>query len=377
MEDHLTIRGSLEESALPELLRSVYKSRESGVLTCFIEDYRKSIYIHDGQIIFASSTNFDDRLGESLIRYGKITIRQFLDATKGVRPDKRLGAILCEHGYLPAEELVEGVRTQVHDIILSLFQITRGPYELALKAIDTQEMILLNESTDQIIFSGIKSIQSWSRISKGIGSFSSRLLPTEEAEKILYHLELTPEESHLFSLCAKAQFNVEEICGVSYLSNFETCRILWALTMVGALEPAEPALEKSFDADRGGQSSFDKESDLHDLVENYNDLFSHIHEFVFQRLGEQADDLTGKAMTHVQGAIPNVAKDLTLDTYGRLDFDSILKNVSPIPENGRADMVAGALEEIVYALLFEVGSQFGTEDQKRLTEEIQSMRRRE
>jgi hypothetical protein len=75
MEDHLTIRGSLEESALPELLRSVYKSRESGVLTCFIEDYRKSIYIHDGQIIFASSTNFDDRLGESLIRYGKITIR--------------------------------------------------------------------------------------------------------------------------------------------------------------------------------------------------------------------------------------------------------------------------------------------------------------
>src|SRR3990172_11012844 len=170
MEDHLTIRGSLEESALPELLRSVYKSKESGVLTCFIQECRKSIYIHEGQIIFATSTNFDDRLGESLIRYGKITIRHFLDATKNVRPDKRLGAILCESGYLPAEDLVEGVRAQVRDIILSLFHITRGPYELVLKNVDTHEMILLNESTDQIIFDGIKSIQSWSRISKGIGS---------------------------------------------------------------------------------------------------------------------------------------------------------------------------------------------------------------
>ncbi|HJZ10692.1 MAG TPA: DUF4388 domain-containing protein, partial [Acidobacteriota bacterium] len=329
MEDHLTIRGSLEESALPELLRSVYKSKESGVLTCFIQECRKSIYIHEGQIIFATSTNFDDRLGESLIRYGKITIRHFLDATKNVRPDKRLGAILCESGYLPAEDLVEGVRAQVRDIILSLFHITRGPYELVLKNVDTHEMILLNESTDQIIFDGIKSIQSWSRISKGIGSFSSRLLPAQEAEKILFHLELTPEESHLFSLCAKAQFNVEEICGVSYLSNFETCRTLWALMMVGALEPVDASLEKLSEADRNAPSSLDFESDLHDLVENYNDLYSHIYEFVFQRLGEQADDLAGKAMTHVQLAMPNVAKDLTLDMYGRLDFDAILKNLAP------------------------------------------------
>ena len=73
--------------------------------------------------------------------------------------------------------------------------------------------------------------------------------------------------------------------------------------------------------------------------------------------------------------MPNMARGLTLDSYGRLDFDAILKNLAPIPEGGRKELVAGTLEEIVYSLLFEVGSHFGPEDQKRLTQEIQDMRK--
>jgi hypothetical protein len=60
VSDELVIRGSLEESSLPELLRSVTRSRETGVLTCEIYEYQKAIYILDGQIIFASSNNTDD-----------------------------------------------------------------------------------------------------------------------------------------------------------------------------------------------------------------------------------------------------------------------------------------------------------------------------
>ena len=375
MDDDLIIRGSLEESSLQELLRSVCKSKESGILTCFVGDHRKSIFIQDGQIVFATSTSFDDRLGECLLRYGKITVRNFLEATKSVRPDKRLGAILCETQSISPEDLVDGVRSQVRDIILSLFQVTRGPYELVLREVDTQELIVLNESPEGLIFSGIKTIQSWSRISKGISSFSSKLVPAEEAEKILFHLNLTPEESHLFSLCGKGQFSVEEICGMSYLSNFDTCRTLWAFLMVGVLEAADLGTEKATDADRHAPTSLEFESDLHDLVENYNDLYSHIYEYAFQQLGDEADELAGRAMLQVEMSMPNVAKGLRLDTYGRLDFDAILKNLAPVPENGRTNLITGTLEEIVYALLYEVGARFGSSDQRRLTEEIQKMRK--
>lgn len=375
--DELTIRGSLEESSLPELLRSVTKSKESGILTCFVQGYLKSIYIHEGLIVFASSTSPDDRLGESLLRSGKINVMQYIEGSKLVRPGRRLGAILVDINALTAEELVDGVQRQVQEIINSLFDVTRGEYELVLKAVDTHDMITLRISSDDIIFDGAKSTRAWSRIIQGIGSLNNKLLPATESEKVMLSLTLSAEESHLFSLCLKGQFTVGEVCNMSYLTSFETCRILWAFMMVGILQSTEPIEVKPAVSPTPvaiHSSSVDAELDLHDLVEKYNDLYGHIYDFAFQKVAEKADDMAASAMKLVESAMPNLAKGLKLDTYGRLDFDAILVNLRPIPEDHRMELLSGALEEIVYSLLYEVGSRFGSADQKRLTDDIQRMR---
>jgi hypothetical protein len=183
---------------------------------------------------------------------------------------------------------------------------------------------------------------------------------------------MAPEESHIFSLCEKGKFNVEEICGMSYLSNFETCRILWGFLLIGALEIQES--DRSGEMPRFVPSSADMEADLHDLVETYNDVYAFIYHFVQKKMGEDGDKLIDRAMNQVQGTMPNVTKDLRLDTYGRLDFDVLLKNLSPIPESGRLELVSAALEEIVYALLSEAGTSFGITEQNFLAQEIQRFR---
>ena len=372
MEDDLTIRGNLEDSTIPELLRSLCKNKESGVLNCSTR-HRKCIFIDKGQIVFATSTSQDERLGEFLLRTGRITVRSFLDATKNIRPGIKFGAILCENGLLTAEELVEGIRDQVRTIVLSLFESVNGTYELVLKPVDTQEMILLNTPTEDIIFQGVKCITSWSRISKGIGSFASVLLPAADSEKVLLNVTLKPEESHLFSLCEKGVFTVEDVCGMSYVSNFETCRILWAFLLIGALEIQDAAV--SGEMQRYVPSSADLEADLHDLVEQYNDVYSHIFDYTQGKVGEDVEKVVDRAMIQVHGTMPNVTRNLSLDTYGRLDFDALLKNLTPIPETGRMELVSAALEEIVLALLSEVGALFGTADQTRLSQEVQHLRR--
>ena len=75
-------------------------------------EYQKAIYILDGQIIFASSSNTDDRLGESLLRNDRIPLRPLMIASKMVKPGKRLGSILVNMNVITPEELVEGVRNQ-------------------------------------------------------------------------------------------------------------------------------------------------------------------------------------------------------------------------------------------------------------------------
>ncbi len=376
MNDELTIRGSLEESSLPELLRSVTRSHETGVLTCKIQGFVKSIYIQEGQIIFASSSNPDDRLGESLLKNGRVPLKQLLEASRAVRTGKRLGSVLCEMNVLSPEDLVEGVRNQVRDIILSVFKAIAGDYQLALREVDTHEMILLNVSTEDIIFDGVKSIDKWHRIHKGLGPLNGRLIPSEEAEKNILNLTLDPDEQHLFSLCQKGQFNVEEICTMSYMSDFDTCRHLWAFMMVGVLDAVEQPEGKDVSAVTTSELTEDMEYEFHDLVENYNDLFSHVYDFAFKRAEDKAEGLAVKAMDQVSGSIPQLLNNIRLDSYGRIDSDSLMRNIIAIPEAGKMETVAGALEEILYALLYEIGSVFGPEQQKKLTDEVQSIRKK-
>ena len=374
MKEELVIRGNLEETSLPALLCSVYRNRESGVLICSVNEHRKTVFFREGQIVFATSTDLDERLGQSLLRQGKITIRDFLIATQDVRPDRRFGAILCENNAISPEDLVEGVRRQVRDIVIGMFDLTRGPYELALRAVETQEMILLTEPPEDLIYQGVKSIRSWSRISQGIGTFANLLKPAPDSEKILLNLNLGSEELHLVSLSSSARFNVEEICGMSYLTNYDTCRTLWALLLIGVLESVESG-ERAMESSFSYGTSLNAESDLHDLVEKYNDLYSHIHEFVAGKLSEGVQELEERALQQVLGTMPHVMRDLHLDPYGRVDFDVILRNLHPVPENGRMALVAGALEEIVYALLYEVGNSLGSDDQTKVSDEIQELRK--
>jgi len=377
LSDELIIRGTLEESSLPELLRSVTRSRETGVLNCEIYEYQKAIYILDGQIIFASSNNADDRLGESLLRNDRIPLRPLQIASKMVKPGKRLGSILVNMNVLTPEELVEGVRNQVKDIIHSLFKVTKGQYELALRDVNTHEMILLNMSTEDIIFDGVKSINSWTRISKGIGTLQHKMVPSAEAAKLILNLSLETEEQHLFSLCEKGQFTIEEICTMSYMSNFETCKHLWAFMMVGVLESVEPQEMKDQPTIISPRIvSADKEYEFHDLVENYNSLYSHIYDYAFERVEDQAEAIATKAMDQVKVSAPDLLRNLKLDTYGRLDSDSLMRNIPVIDEDGKMEDVAGTLEEILYALLYEVGSYFGPDHQQKLLAEIQSLKKK-
>ena len=92
-DDDLTIRGEIGDTSVAELLRSLLSSRETGILTLRAGEVTKSVYIRAGRVLYAASTNVDERLGENLLLRGRITVRQYLEASKMIRPGRRLGAI--------------------------------------------------------------------------------------------------------------------------------------------------------------------------------------------------------------------------------------------------------------------------------------------
>ena len=96
----MKLQGSLVEHDFPRLVQALHERQWTGVLTLTRAGVGKSVVVQDGRMVFASSSSRDERLGELMLRRGRITLRQLADAGKALVPGKRLGTVLVEQGAL-------------------------------------------------------------------------------------------------------------------------------------------------------------------------------------------------------------------------------------------------------------------------------------
>jgi uncharacterized protein DUF4388 len=361
--EELTIKGDLDTSSVPELLRSLLASRETGVLTFRRDTLVKTVYIREGRVIFGTSSDVDERLGENLLVRGKITARQYLQASNMIRPGRRLGAILVEIAAIEAEELMPAVEQHVRDILMDLVCWNRGDYELVMKSVDLHSMepdteVALNISTESLILEGIRQSRSWSQVLRGIGGDIDTVpAPTGDTEA-LYKLELSPEEQEVLAR-VNGRSTVEQICQVSYLSDFETCRILWALLVLGVIrreKAGEPRVPAEAAAPREG------ELDLEDIVERFNQMFGRIYSFLEARIQGAVDEFMDAALEQVSRQYGKLFDGVDMRAYGRVDYEQMLANVADLPADQRKSLMVSGLNELVFVIQLAVRTRYGAEE---------------
>lgn len=223
--------GSLAAHDFPDLVQVLHERRWTGTLTLTHMGIGKSVHVQDGRLVFGSSTSPDERLGELLLRRGKITLRQLADAGKAIQPGKRLGTILVERGLLSPKDLVKAVMDHTQEIIYGAFLWTEGHYRLQEGA-GSSEAITLKMSTPAIIMEGIRRIEAWSRIDRGVGGLEAQYARSDTYEDVLRDMTLSFEKLSLLTGLQGTR-TVDVICNDSTLTSFEVCRTLWAFRVIG------------------------------------------------------------------------------------------------------------------------------------------------
>lgn len=360
-DEGLTLRGTIDETSVPELLRSVLGSGESGVLHFQNGEVRKSIYLHKGRVVYAKSSNPDERMGEDLLLRGKITVRQYLEASKLIRPGRRLGAILVDLDALDPTELMSAVELHVKEILLETFTWSSGEYELVMTEPGVEDVVTLNFPMENLILEGVRRTRSWSRIYRGIGGdIEGILVPTGNTE-VLLRLELTPEEQEVLAH-VNGRSTVEQICQISYLSNLETCRILWAFLVLGVVQRGQPG-----ETARLAEDSVrvrDQELDLEDVVEKVNQILSRIHSFLRGRGGDDdVDAFMGEALSRASARFETLFDGVDVKQYGRADYDQMLANVAHLQPDERRSLILAGINELVVAVQLGVRERHGAQEE--------------
>jgi hypothetical protein len=357
-DDELTIRGQIEDSSVPELLRSLVSSGETGLLTLRNGELTKRITIRNGRVTYAASNNVDERLGESLLIRGRITARQYLEAARLIRPGRRLGGILVELDALDSDELLPAVEHQVKEILMDLFSWTTGEYELAIRDPDPDGAMTLNISTENLVLEGIRRTRSWNQVIRGLGDIEVVLIPTGQSDT-RYKLDLTEEEQEILAQ-VNGRSTVEQICEVSYLSNFETCRTLWAFQVLGVVRRAQAAEAAAFGE---GLKEQEREADLADIVETFNQMFGRIYGFLRGRLRDGVEEFMEAAMEQVSRQYGMLFQGVDLKQYGRADFEQMLANIADLPAEQRKSLMVEGLNELVFVIQLAVRTRYGKEEE--------------
>jgi hypothetical protein len=237
----LDLEGTIDATSVPHLIYTACSTRETGILRLRRDEVEKNVYIKDGRLVFATSTDRDDRLGHVLLRNGKIGIERLTEATeRSLREGKRLGGVLVESGYLKPADLVQGVVDQVREILLSVFDWTSGSYQVEFGDLPTKEVITLNVNTADLLREGIRRIRSWYRIQEALGGLDAAFRQPEGVERTAARMKLSEDELSLLTSLERPA-TLRELCRWSPLGDFETGRILWVFLATGLVVRAAGA----------------------------------------------------------------------------------------------------------------------------------------
>ena len=248
--NELPLAGNIPDTSLPTILIHLNRSRKSGTLVIKTPVFTKKVFLVKGDAVFASSTFEDDRLGEMLLKAGKITMEQYdrsVELLKKTR--KRQGAILVELGYISPKDLFWGVKYQVKEIIYTLFLIEKAQYEFIEGEIPSQEVITLKMSMGNLVYEGVKRVDNWTRIRNEMPATDTVLKLSSNPATIYQDVELSQQDRKMLSL-VDGKMNIKELIDNAWIGSFEAMKTLYVLWSIGVLEEKKkkPEADKTFES---------------------------------------------------------------------------------------------------------------------------------
>ena len=109
-------------------LKDIYFGKKTGCLTFSRTGIEKSFIFQDGGLLYAKTNVSEERLGEILLRTGKISPEVFAAIPRYVRPDMLLGESLVQNRVLTQRALYDGVLAQMYAVILGCFVFFDGTF---------------------------------------------------------------------------------------------------------------------------------------------------------------------------------------------------------------------------------------------------------
>lgn len=359
------LTGSIRDFRFADTFIGLQRANKTGLFKAGADNVVKSIYFNFGDIIFSTSNQKEDRLGEMLVRLGKITGEQYnAAAAKMKKTGQRFGKSLIDLGYISPQELWKSVVQQVEEIILNVFMLQDGWFDFNEGPLPSKEVVTLKLSTGNLIYYGVKRINDIKRILGDLPSWDKVICLSPDPINLFQDIKLDEDGKRIIS-CIDNTASLKSIvssAGIDKLEAYKTVHALLSVRKVIAED--KESLSDIPDVEKEDIIRVDMDPKIKDMIEDvyyrYNSLGYYgildikssatdreIKQAYFRAARRYHPDIHFRVigdgsmkdkLTEIFTYVDNAYKTLS-DPEKRIEYDKSLTagRASPKPKHGNAD----------------------------------------
>jgi hypothetical protein len=347
-------KGKLSILSLPDILEFLNANKKTGLLILKNNNQKKEIFLRDGNVIFAASNLAEDRLGDLMLKEGKITKEHYDKSVELMAgKSKRQGKILIEIGAIEPKDLWFWINKQIKKIVFSIFEWTEGEFYFSEGDLPSQENITADVSIPELIIEGIRNIKNYECIEKRLPSPDLIFIQTTNIPPI----ELEPHEKHVLSLVDGSR-SVQDICAISEIGDKETLKTLYMLLSIDLIfikgRKSEPPIISLPLSQKKAIS----------IIKNYNKLFSFLYRYMYREVGPIVEYVLRKYLNEFCNPEENIITAMDLQEDGTFNEENVYNNIINKYGSVNQERLYKNLEEILYAEILAVKKTLGKDHEK-------------
>ncbi len=237
-------RASLRETTLPEMLYSIDRFRVPGVIEARFGELVKRVFIRDGYVVHASSSDRRDSLGDFLHRSGQLTEQDFAIISRArSHTEQRFGVLLIEQNLLSPREVFEAIQKHIEEIVWSLFYWQQGEVSFGIGETKNEDMVQIQLPMRRVIVEGIKRAPDAKPLVGRLGKKETVFEPCFRWEDLI-EIGLDAEEYRLLRM-VDSRKSLYQLCSQGPLTPAENAKLIYAFQVLHLVRQSEARRERA------------------------------------------------------------------------------------------------------------------------------------
>lgn len=207
-----SFQGLVGYVEVPDLFTFVNLGRRTGVTELNRPDQSTRVFFQKGNPVFAISDREGLRLGDLLLRMGKVSRKDLERVSARYRVGgPQIGQLFVADGLITLDELTSHLKVQISEVIFDLFTWNEGTFAFYDDVAPPPDAVTLQMDLQNLLMEGVRRLDERGRLAEVFPDLDAVMEVYGNRESLRDSLTLTPDEWRILFLI-DGRRTLREIC---------------------------------------------------------------------------------------------------------------------------------------------------------------------